>query len=301
MKTVLLTERDMALLKSLWRWKLLSTAALTEAFFCDRSPITAYVRLWHLKEGHFIQLVSESGGKDFFWCLAPKGFGAIENSLPELAEAGFKSENIQHDALVTAVHLGDWLRAAPKGAETFTEQELRRCHADHYPSWIPKTLDHRPDGYWLVPREGKEITIALEVEINRKRDRFYRQVAHFYDRHPEIHRVVWLVTTRAAAASMQQLLTGEVGERASIHEFITRNDFEKNGWQSLILLGAEAGKPLAFLLDPLAQTSLIPVWTRFLLDSRKCPHRSKGYQNLKAITFRDRGVYGAKFNGEGNI
>ena len=115
MKTVMLTERDLCLLKFLWRWKLLSTAALTEAFFKDRSPITAYVRLWHLKEANFIQLVSESGGKEFYWCLAPKGFGAIQNSLPDLAELGFKSKNIEHDALVTAVHLGDWLTISPKG------------------------------------------------------------------------------------------------------------------------------------------------------------------------------------------
>lgn len=298
MKTVLLTERDLCLLKFLWRWKLLSTAALTEAFFPGLSPITAYVRLWHLKETHFIQLVSESGGKEFYWCLAPKGFGAIQNSLPELAELGFKSENIEHDALVTAVHLGDWLTHQSKGQFAFTEQELRRYHVDHYPAWVPKALDHRSDGYWRIPRPEKEITIALEVELNHKRDRFYRQAAHFYDRYPEISRVVWCITTWNTGLNIHQLLTAELGTRSCIHNFITRNDFEKMGWQAPMQLGAEAGKPLSFLLDLSVQTSPKHVWTRFLLDSRKCPHRSKGYVNPRTTTICDRGIGPQNSEGE---
>ncbi len=123
MKTVILTGRDRSLLYFLWRWKLLSTAALTEAFFGDRSPITAYVRLWHLKAANYIQFVSDAGGTAFLWTIAPKGFHAIQDRLPDLAEAGFKSENVKHDSLVTALHLGEWLTGVPDAVEVFTEQE----------------------------------------------------------------------------------------------------------------------------------------------------------------------------------
>jgi hypothetical protein len=298
MKIVILTERDISLLHFLWRWKLLSTAALTEAFFHDRSPITAYVRLWHLREGNYIQIVSESGGKAHYWSLAQKGFAAIQSLLPELAEAGFKSEYLRHDHLVTALHLGNWLLYRPKSADIFTEQELRRYHLDHYPEWLPRTTEHRPDGYWRIHRNGKWITIGLEVEVSLKRDRFYRQVAHFYDRHPDVYRVLWLTPTRGSASAIQKLLQSEVGPHSTIHDFITLKDFEDMGWHSPIMLGAEEGKPLCFLLDPSLQTQSIPVWTRFLIDTRKCPHRSKTYQNLKSTTSLDRGVPAQKADKE---
>ncbi len=299
MKTVLLTKRDISCLHLLWRWKLLSTAAITEALFRDLSPITAHVRLWHLKAGHFIQFVSEPGGTESLWSLAPKGFAAIQSALPELAEVGFKSENVRHDSLVTAIHLGEWLTRFPDGVKVFTEQELRRYHPDHYPEWVPKTTDRRPDGYWRIPRNGKWITVALEVEISLKRDRFYRQVAHFYDRHPEIDRVVWVTPTRNSAAAIEKLFQVEIGPRSTIHDFISLKDFERQGWQAPILVGAEAGRPLSFLLDPSPQTESIPVWTRFLLDTRKCPHRSKGYQKLRRSPSLDRGV--CAVNNEGGL
>ena len=290
MHRIIPTDRDMDLLACLWRWKLLSTAALTERYFADRSPITAYTRLWHLRTASYIQLISDSGGRRYAWCLAQKGFAAIQSQLPELLEFGFKSENVEHDHLVSAVHLGDWLRQNPRGAELFTEQELRRYHLDHYPDWVPRTSEHRPDGYWRVLRNGKFITIALEVEINRKRDRFYQQLAHFYERHPQVDRVLWVVTSQLFAESVSRLLQKEIDARAVIHNFALRKDFEKNGWNASIAIGAEQGKPLSFLLDHTPQTSSIPVWTRFLLDTRKCPHKSKGYQSLRTACFSDRHV-----------
>lgn len=288
MHHIIPTDRDMDLFACLWRWKLLSTAALTEKFFGDRSPITAYTRLWHLRLANYIQLISDSGGRNYVWCLSQKGFSAIQSQLPELLEAGFKSENVEHDHLVSAVHLGDWLRQIPRGVELLTEQELRRYHLDHYPDWVPRTSEHRPDGYWRVLRDGNAITIALEVEINRKRDRFYQQLAHFYERHPQIDRVVWVVTSQLFAESVSRLLKKEIDSRSVIHDFILRKDFEKNGWSAPIIIGAEQGKSLSFLLDHTPQTSSIPVWTRFLLDTRKCPHKSKGYQGTRRTSICDR-------------
>lgn len=290
MNKVILTPRDVSLFKFLWRWKVLSTAAMTECFFAGRSPITAYTRLWHLKKAGFIQIIGDKEGRRCVWMVAPKGFQTVQNSLPELSEVGFKTENAEHDTLVTAFHLGEWLRTLPEGADYFTEQELRRFHLDHFPSWVPKTTEHRPDGYSRIQRQGKDLIFAIEVEINQKRDRFYQELAHFYDRHESISRVLWCVSSEAFARKVSGLIHGEVSERSKIHNFVTRKDFELHGWSAPICIGAEAGKTLHYLFDPSAQTSPKPVWTRFLLDTRKCPHRSKTYPKTHLPILPDRRI-----------
>lgn len=137
MANVTLTERDLKILRYLWRWKVLSTAALTEKFFPERSPITAYTRLWHLQDGNYIRLIPLSDGKRFVWGLDQKGLASIKNQLPDLREIGFKSENVEHDHLVSAIHIGEWLTTTTSDDYFFSEQELRRFHLDQYPEWVP--------------------------------------------------------------------------------------------------------------------------------------------------------------------
>jgi hypothetical protein len=290
MHNVILTDRDMGLLKFLWRWKVLSTAAITARFYNGRSPVTAYTRLWHLKRAAFLQLIGDKEGRRAVWGLTSKGYSAIQNGLSDLSESGFKTENAEHDHLVTAFHLGEWLNDNSNNGECFTEQELRRFHLDHFPSWVPQTNEHRPDGYSRIYRQGKPITLAIEVEINQKRDRFYQQLAHFYDRNEVIKRILWCVSTANLARKISRLIETEVPGRHAIHNFITRADFERSGWSAPILLGAEAGKAIHYLFDERVQTSPKPVWTPFLLDTRKCPHRSKSYLKTVLPTVPDRGV-----------
>lgn len=85
-------------------------------------------------------------------------------------EVGYKSENKEHDFWVTAIHLGDWLYQIPIGSALCSEQQLRRLHRDHYPEWVPKSTDHRPDGWWNINcgRPNNKSLIALEVELSRK-------------------------------------------------------------------------------------------------------------------------------------
>lgn len=279
---VILTERDIFVLEFLWKWKVVSTAALTARFFEERAPETAYTRLWHLKRGGFLAFVATGEPDAFVWSLTQKGFHAIRNRLPELDEEGFKSESVGHDTLVSAIHLGDWLKASPQGSQLVSEQEIRRFHPDCFPNWCPKTKSHRPDGYWHVLRKDKQLTVALEVEIHQKKSSYYSWLAKFYDEHQEISRVVWVVRPRSLAESIWRELKKAVGERATIHNLLTLDDVEILGWQAPILLGAEQGKALGFLLNSEAQSIPNPDWTRFLLDTRKCPHKSRRYQDHKA-------------------
>lgn len=281
-KQVMLTERDLRLLEFLWRWKVVSTAALTAKFFQNRSPETAYTRLWHLRRSGHIAFVATGEAEAFVWSLAQKGFHAIRHRLPELDEEGFKSENVGHDSLVSAIHLGEWLISPPPGSETFSEQEIRRLHMDCFPGWCPKTKRHRPDGYWRTLRDDKWLSFALEVEIHQKKSSYYSWLARFYDERQEIDRVVWVVRPRRLADSVLRELRKVVGERVAIHNFLALEDVQKVGWKAPILTGPEQGKTLAFLLNTRPQTSPNPDWTRFLLDTRKSPHKSTRYRNLKS-------------------
>lgn len=281
-KRVILTERDLSLLEFLWKWKVVSTAALTARFFENRAPETAYTRLWHLKRSGHIAFVATGDAEAFVWALTQNGFHAIRNRLPELDEEGFKSESAGHDHLVSAIHLGDWLKAPPPGSESISEQEIRRFHLDCFPDWCPKTKRHRPDGYWRALRRDKWLTIALEVEIHQKKSSYYSWLAKFYDERQEIDRVVWVVKPRRLADSIWRELKRAVGERVAIHNLLALEDVQKLGWQSPILVGPEQGKPLAFLLNPSPQSSSNPDWTRFLLDTRKSPHKSTRYRELKS-------------------
>ena len=127
-------QRDIPLLVFLWQWKLSTTAALACRFFPERSLPTAYHRLWLLEKAKFIREHTDRYRKRFAWGLDQKGYHAIRELLPALREEGYKSENIGHDLLVTAVHIGDWLLGAPTGAEVFSEQQLRRYHSDYFPA-----------------------------------------------------------------------------------------------------------------------------------------------------------------------
>lgn len=280
-KQVILTARDLQVLEFLWRWKAVSTAALAARFFQGRAPETAYTRLWHLRRSGYISFLATGDAEAFVWSPTQKGFHAIRHLLPELDEEGFKSESIGHDALVSAIHVGEWLLSPPIGAESFSEQEIRRFHLDCFPEWCPKTRQHRPDGYWRVPRAEKWLTIALEVEIHQKKSSYYSWLAKFYDERQEVDRVVWVVRPRRLAESIWCELKKVVGERVAIHNFLVLEDVQELGWQAPIYLGPEQGKPLAFLLNPDLQTSPNPDWTRFLFDTRKCPHKSKRYCELR--------------------
>jgi hypothetical protein len=272
-----LTDRDCLILKSLWKWKLLGTSSLTRKYFPERSPITAYKRLWMLKEAGYIQIERDEDRTLYAWGLTTKGFGVIRESLEvELEEEGFGSESINHDFLVSAIHIGDWLHGAPDGCGLFSEQQLRRYRPEHYPAWIPRSFLHRPDGYWLVPIDGMQVTIALEVELSRKKDPKYEILAEQYEAQPGIFRVVWLVPNAAFARYVQERLRKAVKDKSGIHDFIPLDAYRKYGWQTQFISGYETERTLAFLLNHRTETAPKPVSALFLLDGRLCPHKTKG-------------------------
>ena len=242
-RRVQINERDIKLFLFLWRWKLGTTAAIARKFFKSSGPNIAYNRLLLLKNNSFLEIVPlDSDSKRFVWTLAKKGFSVLKNRLPALKEAGYKSDNIEHDFLVTAMHLGEWLVEPLESVHFFTEQELRRYALDHYPDWVPLTELHRPDGYWLVPYNTNMVAIALEVELTQKRNADYEVLALFYKERPQIGRVVWCVPTKTMAKNIQTIFRDEVKDDCLKHDFIILEDFENLFWHAPICLGYEQGK-----------------------------------------------------------
>lgn len=246
---VLSNERDVPILEFLWKWKLATTATLAVRFFPKLNPVIAYNRLLRLKQGGFIESRCDERGQSFYWCLTQKGFAAIEDTLPHLRERGFKSEHLRHDALVTAMHLGDWIYGAPEGAFFFSEQQLRRHDPSDFPSWVSRSQVHRADGYWGLPQEGTTSACALEVELNRKPNEEYEKVAHFYGDSAQVIRVLWVVSSQLMAHAIHNSITRTPIDRNNIHNFALLSNFQSGCWGAPIILGPEQGKTIAAFLS----------------------------------------------------
>lgn len=165
---VRLNQCDREILYFLWRWKVATTRALTVGFFADRSPVTAYKRLWKLERGKVIQSIAvDRQARHRVWTLSKLGFEILKQQyfLPELQEEGFRSENITHDLVTMAMHLGEYHLGCPSEVGLFTEQELRRLYPEMYPDWVPRSQRHRADGYWRVPIGNKTKIITSWFQL----------------------------------------------------------------------------------------------------------------------------------------
>ena len=271
MKKLQLTKRDFAILKALWKWKMLTAGAIWRGFFPGKSPVTVYVRLWHLRDAGFIDWQSiDQSGSGFVWCLTSKGFHLVRDELPDLEQEGYLSESIKHDLFVTASHLGEWLVTPPSQVELFSEQELRRIKKDAYPDWVPQTDVHRPDGYWRIPLLGQMVTIALEVELSQKSALRYRIMANVYGEFRDIFRVVWIVPSLAMARTIRNQIKDSCPDTVDVHNFMLQADFELSGWNAIFQHGFETGQSLSYLLHG-GHNPPTTVWSRYLLDTRKAP------------------------------
>ncbi len=291
MPKVLLGEREINILIFLWRWKLVSNAALTcKKFFPNAGSRRGYNRLQELKREGLIEVRYDAKLQNFAWALSKKGFTAIREFLSPLREEGYKSENFEHDLLVTMFHLGDWLLEAPSDVRVFSEQELRRTAFPEYPWWVPKTTLHRPDGYTGFIKGDRDIVLAIEIECSRKKPLCYELVAGFYRDLTAVHRVLWLVPSTDRAKNIQTIFMQSARSRSTIHNFILIPDFMNRGWRSQIVVGPEAGQTVTEFYDLLPREKGVkstgPFTTPLLLNTKRSFVRSKACENLSRGSMR---------------
>lgn len=286
-----ITERDKSIFQWLYLWKVLPTKVIAIRFFESASPRTAYNRLTTLAKLGYVDLVTTNkSGKEFCWVLGKKGFESLGLDVSKLHDPGFRSEAMEHDLLVASLHIGEWLMGMPDSVKVFTEQQLRRTQYEHYPSWVPRSETHRPDGYWNIPFSGKRRTIAIEVELTRKVAEDYRTVAGFYYRHAkEIFAVIWLVPTISFAKKIQELLLRPSLEHKQNHIFLSLKDFRLKGWHAPFCLEKDSRYSLAKLLT--FETQELPpvnLLTCKFFDRRKCAIASAASHSSEVSSFRDR-------------
>lgn len=283
-----LNQRDRAILSFLWVWKVATTAALTHRFYPDRSPKTAYKRLWELETCGYIEAVSDFRTNHHVWTLTKLGFHIIRHSLPELREDGYRSESVAHDLITQAIHLGDYLLGAPQGVAFFTEQQLRRFDLEFYPDWVPRSEVHRADGYWRVPVGNPWTTIGLEVELFQKKTARYEVVADFYASYPNVIRVLWLVASSSMGAQIHDKISATIRNRPMVHDFVSLPNFSKFGWNAVIEHGPERGKPITKLLGKNSPNHPHLSGEKILLDVRKSPFMSRVSIPVDQNSFRNR-------------
>lgn len=285
-KITRLTKKDEELLHFLWRWKVLTTAALSKIFYAHLAPVSAYKRLWKLEKGGFIQSFSDSRKDHYVWILTKLGFQMVRKTLPELKAECFHSENIVHDLITASVHLGDYLVNCPQNISFFSEQEMRCLPFEFYPNWVPRSEVHRPDGYWNVPIGNTMATIGLEVELSPKKDVRYEVVAHFYSTHPSIVRVLWVVPHSVKAKSLHEKFQITLKNAPMIHNFVSFPNFQTSGWDAHIEYGPEAGKRIGLLVGKKMESTRNLNSEKILLDTKKSAYESKISNQIELSHFR---------------
>lgn len=271
------TERDLELLKFLWKWKVATSAALSKKFFSELRPMTAYHRLWKLQKGGYVTWRSDALGHKFVLHLTLKGFKTIRNEIPAgLKEEGYASEHIGHDLIVSAVHLGDWYFKTPEGPTLISEQQLRRIHPEHLPKEIPsgEKATHCADGYWILPYSSGKKVVALEVELNPKSNAEYQEVSKFYRRATTVTDVLWVVPHKWMAPHIQEQLEKYATEDShKKHSFVLLDQFKAQCWQAPINNGRYAGLTITHVLGKIGtkepQNGHKTFCTHFTLDTRK--------------------------------
>ncbi|MBK8203069.1 MAG: hypothetical protein IPK68_12370 [Bdellovibrionales bacterium] len=293
------TLRDEEIFHFLWKWKLATFKTLARIFFAKASLPVVYQRLSKLRRAGFLRQRIDESGRNRIWTLDAKGFVALGNRLPELEEYGFASENIEHDLIVNALHLGEWAEGCPEGVELFTEQQLRRMKAEMYPAWVPRTKNHRPDGYWHFAHGEHHLTIAIEVELSTKSKDRYESIVKFYDHYDIIDFVLWLVPTPKLARVILKSASGPNFYRNHVHNFLALEDFQSQFWQASIFSGPNKGSTVHDLLNQnllqtLLKSPLRPstkgssgARSQHLLDTRLSPQNHDEKVTIKIRHFPD--------------
>lgn len=229
-----LTPRDLRILAYIWTWKIASTASIHEAGNRPGSPYSTFKVLEKLESHHFIECRFDFAGRFYVWQLTEKGFESVKLDLGELKEDGYLSENHRHDRLVQAFQLGEWSAYQFKCVEFFTEQQMRRMNVEDYPDWVPRTNEHRSDGYTRIRGHEKPWTLSYEVELTVKSAQKYEGVLRFYRYARIIDQVLWLVGDPAVKSQILRAKSCTQDDTFNYHVFVDRADYEKTGWDTTI-------------------------------------------------------------------
>lgn len=279
-----LSQKDFECLLFTWRWKLCTTALLKHAIYKEKSYYRTYRRLRDLAQAKLITALMSTDGNSFVWSLTEKGFELLDDRLPELESKGFRSENRDHDFWVTAIHLGEWLDGIPKNCDLVSEQQLRHYKMSEYPSWVPRTSTHRPDGWWNINlgKPQNQSLVALEVEFSRKTAMRYKDASVYYSKTVKPYQVIWVVANHKDLNFIESAIKEASLSNAEEQSFLTIDQYIQLQWQSRIEKGKNQGKTLLDILGKSPERSQRELSGLFPIDTRKCPIVSTGHRVIQS-------------------
>jgi hypothetical protein len=230
-----LSGRDIKILEFLWKWKLAPTATLHAIAGENRSSYGTYQALMRLEILKYVKSQVNARHRFQYWELTKVGFQSIRESLGELKEVGFRSENPFHDLNVLAFQFGNW--AAHPGARVkhFTEQELRRLSVDDYPDWIPRLFGRRSDGYTQIEStSGQKRVLAFEVELSAKSVSAYESILTDYRADRKIYRIFWLIGSALVKSQILKAKDKRQFEEDGFFLFVDQAEYFQKGWNAPI-------------------------------------------------------------------
>lgn len=205
--TVILTERDLLILKGLYDFTLMSFPQLTSQFFVGRSKPTVTNRLSKLEKCGFVtktKLPRFITGKDknvisVVYQISRLGIRELQKRFSNVA---FHSEpvrlqpfSIEHDLLLVDVLL---VLKTHKPDTGFVVGEHFCRFKSH--------LSVKPDAI-LTDANGR-LTVALELELTTKSERRYRDLILKYRLAKDFESVVYITSSDAIKNKIQSLLGG---------------------------------------------------------------------------------------------
>jgi hypothetical protein len=222
---------DVAILKFLWKWKVSTIAALRQAVAPKQNHNTFNKRIRKLETNGLIECERILIPSLNLWQLTEHGAYAIRESLGPIKDEGFRSASHYHDALVLAFQMGEWIYD-DKRPTLITDQELLRYDKESLHEGLPDGTDHRPDGYAIAPREGKDRILAFEVELHAKSVDRYASLIRWYELKREVERVLWLVGNEYVIAQFKKAKAQARGHAEQLHLFVHLDEYLKSGWDS---------------------------------------------------------------------
>ncbi|MCC7405021.1 MAG: replication-relaxation family protein [Bdellovibrionales bacterium] len=167
---MILTSRDIAILKDLQRYGLFTTKKLSERHFPGVAMTTVLRRLRTLERGGHIQRIAGLEAGLNAWALTKASAKAL---LPQPSKAHFPRFILDHDLKLVDLRLS--LEAAGISHSWRPEHEIRANVAAKYGL---KNIAERviPDGLMAVEIGGLREAVAVELELSPKNQRRYRRL-----------------------------------------------------------------------------------------------------------------------------
>ena len=221
---MVLTTRDKNLLSLLSQMGLLTTRQLARKVFGSIAVTTVLRRLRVLEKAGYISRIEGLRNNENGWCLTLKGADAIGFLFPKRR---FNRATLDHDVMLTDLRL--ILEDHGIAHSWIPEHEIRSKMAKRHGI---RRMESRtvPDGIIGVEYQGLKHSVAIELELNYKNQRRYKDIFWSYGFKDRLLAVWYLVPTKKFGESLSHLWVKHVSRNSKVwFLWSVAEDVLKNG------------------------------------------------------------------------